>query len=270
MRPKTLACLAWALATSCAAHAQTSIEPTSVSQPKRPYSAWGLGIGAGVSEAIYAGEGTRYSPIPLVTYEGSRFFWRGLIGGAHLLRLEGLVVDAIWSARMDGIERKDFGAAELVGRGIDREKLEDRDNGLDLGFAMTWYGTLGRLELNLKQDVSSASNGFEASAKYAYPLHWGQARIQPNVAVSFMSDKMADYYFGTLPEELHRGVVDYKPGSAVIPRIGVDLSRPLGKDWAFIGSVSYKFLPSEIKDSPLVEHDKDGVVSAFLGLRRAF
>jgi outer membrane protein len=252
--------------------AQQSGSPTGVAtpaeQPQQPR--WGLGLGAAVSNAVYAGEGTRVTPFPLVTYQGERFFWRGIGGGAHLFKSSGFALDAILSARLDGVDRDDFGEVELAERGIARALLEDRDHGLDLGIAGTWRGGMGQIELEIKGDVTGTSKGYEAGIKYAYPFQWGGARISPHVGVSHLSKKMANYYYGTLPEEAARGVVDYKPGSATVPRIGVDIVRPFAGRWAFIGNVAYKKLPGKISDSPLVEKDTDGVVSAFFGVSRGF
>lgn len=238
--------------------------------PDAPPSRWALGLGASVSNGVYAGEGTRVTPFPLVSYEGERFFWRGISGGAHLLKRGPWTLDATLSARMDGIERGDFGQLELAERGIDRALLEDRDNGLDLGIAATWRGALGQLAFDVKGDVTGASKGYEAGIKYAYPYQWGSTRISPHVGVAHLSKKLANYYYGTLPDEAARGVVDYQPGSATIARIGVDVMRPFAGRWAFIGNVSYKKLPGKISDSPLVEKDTDGTVSAFIGVSRGF
>jgi outer membrane protein len=231
---------------------------------------WGIGLGAAVSDSVYAGEGTRVKPFPLLTYEGERFYWRGISGGAHLLRSGGWTVDATLSARMDGIDRDDFGTAELAQRGVNRALLADRDNGLDAGAAVHWRGTAGQLEFGVKGDVSGASKGYEASVKYAYPFQLGGTRISPFVGVSHMSKKLANYYFGTLPEEAARGVVNYQPGSTLVPRVGIEIMRPFAQRWAVIGNVSYRRLPGKISDSPLVEKDTNGNLSAFIGVSRGF
>lgn len=241
---------------------------TAQDAPQQPR--WGLGVGAAVSDSVYAGEGTRVTPFPLLTYDSDLLFWRGIGGGAHILRRGGLSLDATLSARMDGIDRDDFGTAELAARGVNRALLEDRDNGLDAGLALQWRGAPGQLELAVKGDVSGASKGLEASVKYAYPLQLGGTRISPNIGVSWMSKKLANYYFGTLPEEVARGVVNYQPGAATVPRIGVDVVHPFAGRWALIGNVSYRRLPGKLSDSPLVEQDTKGNVSAFLGLSRSF
>lgn len=233
-------------------------------------SRWSVGIGAALSDSEYAGEGTRATPFPLVTYEGERFYWRGIGGGARLVRHGAWSLDATLSARVDGIDRDDFGVAELAARGIDRRLLEDRDHGLDLGLAAGWRGAAGQLDLGLKGDVTGASKGHEATIRYGYPLQWGRTSVTPNISASHLSNKLANYYYGTLPGEVARGVVDYRPGSATVTRVGVDLVRPFAGRWVVIGNVSYKRLPGKLADSPLLEKDTDGVVSGFIGIARGF
>ena len=52
---------------------------------------------------------------------------------------------------------------------------------------------------------------------------------------------MANYYYGTLKDEVSRGVVDYKPGAATIPELGLTYTHPIGENWHFMSSVQYKF-----------------------------
>lgn len=237
-------------------------------QAERPR--WGLGVGAAVSSGVYAGEDTRTTPFPLISYRGDSFYWRGISGGLHLLKGEGFSLDATLSARMDGMDVSDFGRTELAERGINQSLLEDRDDGFDLGLAATWRGSAGELTVDARHDVSGASKGFEAGLKYAYPVQWGKTRIAPNIGVSHYSKKLANYYYGTLPGEAQRGVVAYQPGSVTLGRVGVDVMRPFAERWVFIANMSYTKLPGKISDSPLVEKDTDGKASAFIGVSRGF
>jgi MipA family protein len=239
-------------------------------KPEAGASPWGLGVGVAARTDIYAGESTRLRAVPLLSFQGEKFFWRGISGGYHVLSREGFTLDATLGARLASIKKDDFGVAELAARGINRNLLQDRDDGLDLGIAGSFKGQMGVVDLALKADVSGVSEGYEASAKYGYPLQWGATTITPNIAVSHYSDKLANYYYGTLESEVARGVVKYKPGSAVIPRIGVDLMQPFAGQWMLTGGLSYSALPGNIQDSPLVDKDAKGVTLIFVGVSRKF
>jgi outer membrane protein len=248
----------------------TSISAFAQPGPEPGASPWGLGVGVVARTRIYAGESSNATLAPLISYQGEKFFWRGISGGYHLFDRDGLTLDATLGARFNGIKRDDFGTAALAARGINRNLLEDRDDGLDLGLAGAWKGHMGVLELGLKADVSGASKGFETTAKYGYPLHWGSTMLTPNIGISHYSKKLANYYYGTLDTEVARGVVNYKPGSVLIPRVGLDLMRPFADKWMLMGGLSYSALPGKITDSPLVDRDTNGVTSVFVGVSRKF
>lgn len=260
------------LLASAAAVAQTTDAVANVAAPlaQAPAARWGLGIGAALSDSEYAGEGTRVTPFPLVSYEGPRFYWRGIKGGAHLLQRGGWSLDATLSARVDGVDRDDLGVRELAERGVERALLEDRDHGLDLGLAAGWRGAAGQLDLDIKGDITGTSKGVEATLRYGYPLQWGRTTVTPHASVSHLSSKLANYYYGTLAAEVASGVIDYRPGSASVARVGIDVVHPFAGRWAFIGSLSYKRLPGKLADSPLVDKDADGATSAFIGFSRGF
>lgn len=231
---------------------------------------WGLGVAAVVKDSPYAGEGTRVRPIPLITYQGEKFYFRGLTAGWTFIDNESFELSAIAKFRFDGFDVDDLGRAELADNGLDYRLLEDRDDGLDLGLAAKWSGAAGEIEAEVLADVIDASGGQEVSLEYGYPFHIGKGRLTPNVGVTWLSKDMANYYYGTLDEEVARGVVDYKPGSVTIPHVGLSYFRPIGENWSVLGFVKYSALPDEISDSPFIEPDTDGTASLFIGFARGF
>lgn len=231
---------------------------------------WGAGVAAVVSDSPYAGEGTRVVPIPLLTYQGDKFRFQGITASWSLLSGEKYEFAAIAKLRFDGFDVKDLGRADLARNGVDYRLLEDRDMGVDVGLGGKWFGRAGELEVELLADATDTSGGQEASFQYGYPLAWGKGTFSPTIGATWMSKDLANYYFGTLDEEVARGVVDYKPGAATITHVGFTYLRPLGEKWALMGIARYSQLPDEIKDSPLVDADASGTTSLFLGFSRGF
>ncbi len=231
---------------------------------------WTIGIGASIKDDGYAGQGTRVRPFPWLGYEGRRVFWRGLSGGVHVLKGEHFGVDVVLSGRFDGFDIDDLGRQALASNGLDARLLEDRDDGLDAGMAVVWRGRAGELKLSALADVSGTSEGYEWAADYGYALHWGHTTVVPGVGVRWMSGDLVDYYYGILDEEITRGVPTYRPGSALVPQVGVGFSRPLGERWKLIGAVNYRFLPSELTDSPLMDRDTGGAVGMRIGIGWSF
>lgn len=231
---------------------------------------WGLGVGAIVNDSPYAGEGTRVMPIPLVSYNGERFYVR--IGGAgwRIVENDSFELTAVGKLRFDGFEVDDLGREELARNGVDYRLLEDRDKAFDIGLNMKWAGRAGEIEVELLADATDTSGGQEVSIQYGYPIELGKGTLTPNVGVTWQSKDMANYYYGTLPEEVARGVLDYKPGAVTLPSTGVSYFRPIGENWSLIAFAKYTLLPDEIQDSPFIEPDADGTASIFVGFSRGF
>lgn len=238
------------------------------STPERT-SRFGLGLGAVASDNPYAGRGPRYSPFPLITYDGDRLFFEGITGGVHLLDTSALEIDLIIEPNFDGIDAEDFGARELARNGIDRALLSDRDDSIDAGFDVSFSGRYGELKFQALADVLDASGGYEVSASYGYPLTFGERLVvTPNIGAKWQSADRADYYYGILDEEVARGVANYRPGDVVIPEVGIDLRYRLASRWVLLSNLKYRSLPSELADSPLVDSDQSA--RFFIGVLRAF
>jgi outer membrane protein len=229
---------------------------------------WSLGIAALVSDSPYAGEGTEVMPVPLLSFEGERFYFFGDTAGWRVVQNDAFELDAIAKVRFDGFDVGDLGRQELASNGIDYHRLEDRELALDVGMSMTWSVAAGEIELTFLADATDTSGGQEVALQYGYPFTFGRGQLTPDIGVAWQSDNMANYYYGTLDTEVARGVVDYKPGSATIPHVGVQYFRPIGEKWALMAFAKFSFLPDAITDSPLVEPDANGMASLFIGFSR--
>ncbi len=231
---------------------------------------WSIGLGVATRAPIYAGESSRILPFPLIGYEGQRFYFQGGSIGYRVIKTDKFTLKAHVSANTNGIDADKFGRQALAQRGIDRNSLEDRDFGADAGITASWKTAIGIFETDVRADISNTSDGYQASFDYSAPFPVGNAIVIPGVGVTAYSSDLTNYYYGTLPDEVKRGVVNYTPGSATVPHASVTAIVPFASKWTFISNVSVDFLPNEITDSPLVDKDSDVVPTLFLGISRSF
>jgi outer membrane protein len=261
------------------AHAQSEAPPApeAATQGAAPTDAGQLmppGVSLGVaviwSEGRMVGEDTRTFVVPTVGYEGERLFFRGINGGVHLFKRNGFGVDAIVAVRLDGWDAEDLDASQLADLGVDRALLRDRKTGVDAGLGLSWVTKVGKFGLAAKSDVSNASGGYELALDYRASFPVGRGTLVPSVGVSYWSDDLTDYYYGTLPQEEALGVPRYRPGSAVVPNVGLGYLRRLPRGWMLVTGVEVRWLGSEIVDSALVDDDSGRVPSVFVGISRAF
>lgn len=240
-------------------------------QPASPPGNWALGVGAALIDSPYAGEGTRLRPFPLVSYEGERVFLRGISAGVHLYGSPLFKLDALLSPRLGGFDIDDLGRSELLANGVDPDLLRDRDDALDAGLRATFGSSWGSIALEAVHDVSSVHDGYEMGLDYRYTWRFAQTAVTASAGASAMSSKLAGYYYGILDAEVARGVDAYSPGSAVVPRVGLTLMHSIGaSNWQLLGSIEYQRLPGELRNSPLLEHDRNGMGRVVLGLSRRF
>ena len=232
---------------------------------------WSIGLVVAVRDTLYAGEDNRILPFPLVNYEGERFYLKGPVLGYKFIDNASFTLSGIVAARFDGVDANDFGRSALAVRGIDRDLLEDRDMGVDIGASAVFKtDAAGEFELDVRADATNTSDGYQASLDYRYPFQVGHVRLIPSIGVVSLSDKLANYYYGTLSREVARGVVDYRPGTATIGRASLTVILPTGPRWALIASVNADAYPDDITDSPLIDAGTDVVPSVFLGVVRNF
>jgi outer membrane protein len=264
----SILCLLLASVLPVALKAQETAEKSEDPMPMP--QGFSLGLAGAFREGLIVGEDSRQRMLPIISYEGSRFFFRGISGGVHLVERDGFQIDVIFAGRLDGWDTDDLDAHDLAAIGIDRNLLKDRDDGLDAGAVASWRGRGQRVSLELKGDVSNASGGYEASLQYARPFPLASGMLIPSIGVSYWSKDLADYYYGTLLQEEAAGLVPYRPGASLVANAGLRWMRPFAERWAVTVGFEYQQLEDRIVDSPLVDDDASGTASIFLGVSRRF
>ncbi|MEQ1514495.1 MAG: MipA/OmpV family protein [Lysobacteraceae bacterium] len=232
---------------------------------------WGIGLGVAIRDTLYAGETNHVQAFPYISYEGERFFVKGPMIGYKIVDGEMFDLNGFVAARLDGMDAKDMGAAALALNGINRNLLEDRKASADAGLSAS-FGTeaIGEFELDVRGDITGTSDGYQASLDYRYPFQVGPVTLIPSIGATAMSKELANYYYGTLPKEVARGVIDYRPGQVTIPHAGITAVLPMGSKWVGIAGLNADRYPTAITSSPLIEKDTEIVPSLFVGAIRKF
>lgn len=220
---------------------------------------WRVGGIVLVRDGGYIGGTHRTLAVPAVGYEGKRVFFRGLQLGWHAWQRQGMRLDLVAQARLDGFDARDIPIAGL----------EDRRKSVDAGAVLTLSGDAGKLEFAALTDALNRSGGQELRLDYGYPITVGRMRITPEIGARWWSRKLADYNYGIRPREVARGApAVYAAGSALVPEAGVNLMLRLNRRWSVLGSLRYQHLPSGIANSPLVS--KSNASTLLVGVFYAF
>jgi outer membrane protein len=220
---------------------------------------WSLGLAAISSPEPYKGADNDILVVPAVTFEGERFYFRGILAGYRLWKQGRFEADAILMPRFEGYEADD--SPFLAG-------MEKRRLGVDLGLNLAWEANRIGLRLAPRVDVSGRSDGQELGVEVYSPFRFGPIRVEPAVGAVWQSDDLANYYYGVRPSEARPGRPAYEPGSTVNLTGGVFVFSPITRKLAFQGFVRVNRLGDEIGDSPIV--DRETAVTGFVSLSYGF
>ena len=231
----------------------------------------GFSAGLGVigSTGLYLGEDTHVTPIPLLSYEGERFFLRGLYGGMSLYKNELITLNGIVNVNMNRLDVEDLSESKLAQKNLSRAQLEDRDISADIGLEAILKAPYGIVSIQALNDIGNASDAAEFKINYQY--FWrlsNQWTLMPNVGLEWLSDDRANYYYGILESEVAQGVEKYRPNNVIIPHVSLGASYVFSPKWRTTGAVTHKFLPNKVVDSPLV--DASSTTNFFMGITYKF
>nr|WP_248291036.1 MipA/OmpV family protein [Pseudoalteromonas arctica] len=141
--------------------------------------------------------------------------------------------------------------------------MEDRDPSFDIGIDLEYDSSWGDFGLSHTADVSSTHEGYETSVSYSLPYRVSKGRIAPFISVSHLSEDLVNYYYGVKQSEVTTNRAYYQAESSLVWEIGTRSDWLFGTNHMIKADLSYRFLGSEIKDSPLI--DKSGGINLIIG-----
>lgn len=202
---------------------------------------WGLGAGAGIEASPYKGDGTRFTPIPLIFFENK---WVHAFGTSVDLKI-GKWNDVSVSLRGkyalgDGYKQSD--APILNG-------MQDRNGAFWYGPALSWRTAFGTLSGDF---LVGGNKGERASIDFGKSFDYGRLSIEPHVGAEWLSNKYVDYYYGVRPSEVRAGRPAYSGKSTFDVSVGARVDYKFTRHQAMILDVGASRSGSGVTDSPLV------------------
>jgi len=222
---------------------------------------FGLGVGVISTTSPYRGAKTwDVQPIPAISYIGDRVQILGLTARGSLLNLGDFALAATASYRFGAYCEKD--SPYLQGMG-------SRDDTLLGGFALQARLPEGfNLSAGYEHDLLGRTSGGTGRLGVEKAFQQGLLTISPKIAFNWITDKLADYEYGVPAAQARPDRPAYHPGDAVNLEVGFTIFRELYKNWQLILSSSVVFLPSNLKNSPIV--DQSHVFDSFFAVTRRF
>lgn len=238
-----------------------SAEEFSMPAAKRP---WNIGAGAVYREKAYDGykDSKKTNPIPIILFEGERFFVRGSNLGWKFVNTKPWEVSVLAEFWSDGYEDGD--ASILRG-------MSDRDPSLAVGGMVRWQPERFGLELTATTDAMSNSDGSQVRAMALFTNKAGPWFYTVNGGIVYVDSDFNDYYYGVSSREvdLTRGRTAYSADDETGVRVGGLLGyNASGSKWTFLFGGRYDYLGDEVDNSSITENDYQ--YALFGGITYAF
>lgn len=221
-----------------------------------------VGAGGAFSSSPYKRHDDSMLPVPLITYEGERFYVRGASAGIHVWKEGQQTVSLGASYSWLHFNPGDTSDPRL-------RRLDKRYSTVmaDLSYTLATQWGVGRVKLS--RDILGHSDAFTGDASYRYPFHIGELTLSPGAGVQWASEKQADYYFGVSTGEARKSGLDrYDPNDSFSPYLMLDARYRLSPQWSVMAGGQVLFLSDEIKNSPMV--DTDHTTSVMVGMQYSF
>lgn len=215
---------------------------------------WSLGAGALVMPEPYRGYQTRVYPVPIINYEGDNFYFRSFTAGYYLWKDEQNRLSVMGYYFPQRFKTSDTNDDRM-------KRLNDRRGTLMAGLAYSHDAQWGTLRTALSGDTLNNSNGLLADMTYLYRFTQDSWSLVPGVGVTWSSKKQTNYYYGVSGNESRRSGLDsYSAGNSWTPYVELTANYQFNKDWTAFITGRYIRLPSEVKDSPMVNKSSTSIL----------
>ena len=200
-------------------------------------------------------------PIPIILYEGERFFARGQTIGWNFADSN------VWELAIIG-EYLYYGYDSSDSDFLDG--MSDRDPSIGVGGHVIWKPEKLGLKFSAVTDVADESEGSQVVGEVFYTHQTTSGvLLTPAASIVWQDDDFNDYYYGVRNREVTPVRPAYSADDDINFRINLNAAyQKPGSRWLYIGGVQYEFLGDEIDDSPIT--NDDGVFSAIIGIAYQF
>lgn len=247
-RPFVLCLLSLLLLCACPARAGEGEAPSSLLDSIHAVlSGFDMGLGGSIITSEYRDTRLAGSTLPLLGYEGERFYLRGVSGGVHLFRTEWFE----FNAQLSYLPQHFYADNSDDWR---MRRLDDRYSSLLAGLNARIVTPVGLVGLTASTDVLGYSNGVIADGNYSLPFQLGPLSLVPTVGLQWTDANYNDYYYGIGRDEARAsGFSAYEPDSCVSPYAGLTARMRFTEHVSGFASARALFLNQEITDSPMVD-----------------
>ncbi|WP_424244230.1 outer membrane protein [Elusimicrobium posterum] len=229
-----------------------------------------VGLAGEFGSSEYKGVKSRFSdifgysgPVPYVAFD-SKYFYTIFPqeAGIHLFKNKQISLDLTFDV-ISGLDPNDSDDSAV-------KQMDKRNTTISAGLKSSIKTPAGVFTTSFRGDILGESDSLLARLSYRYPIPVTEVfTITPAVHISWANDKHNNYrYSVNNAESVRSGLPVYNAAHTLTPSGGLALNYRLNKKASVLLRGSYTFLPSEVKNSPIV--DKSGIWEAGFGILYKF
>lgn len=130
--------------------------------------------------------------------------------------------------------------------------IRDRESSMEFG--IEYFAIFKKFDVRFKlmHDGLNKHNGSLASFEISRPFFTRHVLVMPGIAVYYIDDNAANYYYGVSQEEVSDVRPVYEATSSIFATARLYLERPINDDWSLVSSASYTAVSSGVSDSPIL------------------
>jgi outer membrane scaffolding protein for murein synthesis (MipA/OmpV family) len=133
-----------------------------------------------------------------------------------------------------------------------------------MGLEYHYYGTHLSLHWQVLQDITGVHDGAEMRMAAALPWQWQKNRWAVTLGANYKAQSILNYYYGVGPRDAVPKEWYFESDQADLEtKIRLDWWRPLNARWTLKASAQMTWLPSAVRQSPLLNSAQVG--SVFIG-----
>jgi outer membrane protein len=222
-----------------------------------------LGAGILFRDKVYDDyeDSDKIQPVPLILYEGDRFFFRASNMGWKFIRGGEWEVAAIMEFEGDGYDESSSDTLD---------GMDDRDPYIGAGGEVTWQPSKWGFTLKGTTDIASESDGSQFSGNVHWTNKSGPFITKLSGGGTWMTDDFVDYYFGVKASE---AIPTVRPRYAPSEEMSYDVAGLLlyqqdTSPWLIAGGLKFTMYGDEVDDSPITSDDQE--LALFFGVGYTF
>ncbi|WP_413742021.1 MipA/OmpV family protein [Sodalis sp. RH15] len=221
-----------------------------------------LGIGGFLTTSPYKVDRDDHSVWPVINYDDDTWYIQGDDAGRYLMNDDAneLKLKAFF---LDQEYKSSRGSTTAMRR------LNDRRSTVMSGISYQRTTPIGAVHVQLAGDILNNSQGVLANISYLNQVRLGMLTVIPEFGVDGANGQQTRYYYGVSSMEARRsGLSEYRPSANITPYVSLTADYKLTERWDTYASARGNFLPSTVRDSPMV--DGDEIYAFSLGINYNF